>query len=303
MIPSYPKIFAFGSRIPVHPFDGKPAVFQEKVDGSQFSFGMVDGELQMRSKGQEQSLDVCDGMFRLAVESAHERGAPEGVVFRCEYLNKPKHNTLAYDRVPAGNLVVFDVYQRDNAGLWDYLAPDPAEALAVQVGLEYVPTWQDTITTADQILAMLDRESFLGGPNIEGVVMKRYDLIVPQFTTPLFCKYVSERFKEKHSTDWKNRNPSGKDFLGMLADTYRTEARWRKAIQHMRERGELVDGPQDIGPLMKEINVDVRDEIEEEAKQALFDHWWKTYAARTVGRGFPEWYKELLLRESFTEAS
>ena len=34
MIPSYPKIWAFGGKIPVNPFDGQPATFQEKVDGS-----------------------------------------------------------------------------------------------------------------------------------------------------------------------------------------------------------------------------------------------------------------------------
>ena len=32
-----------------------------------------------------------------------------GVTYYGEYLQKPKHNTLCYDRVPKDNIIIFDV--------------------------------------------------------------------------------------------------------------------------------------------------------------------------------------------------
>lgn len=305
MIPSYPKIWAFGGKIPINPFDGRPAVFQEKVDGSQFSFGLVDGHLHMRSKSQEQSVEQHDNMFALAVDRVTEFHAhgrlPAETVFRCEYLNKPKHNTLVYGRVPDHNLVAFDVFRASGAGLWDYLPPTEARPAAEEVGLEFVPTWTQVVTKADEILAMLDRESFLGSTPVEGVVMKRYDLLVPQFSAPLFCKYVSERFKEVHGKDWKDRNPTGKDFAEDLVEKYRTEARWEKAVQHLSERGELLGEPKDIGALIAEVRRDIDEECREEIADALYRHWSGS-SGRSLVRGLPEWYKERLLSEAVDAA-
>lgn len=311
-LPSYPKVWSFGSKIPMNPFDGKPAVFQEKVDGSQFSFGLVDGEIHMRSKNQPIQMNGNGGMFSLARDTvaflSKRNLLPHDVIFRGEYLSKPKHNTLKYGRVPDLNVVVFDVFSRDlETGLWWWEEPESAKAYANYSGLEYVPTWEATVTHADQVLEMIDRDSFLSTEDcqvkVEGVVMKRYDLIVPQFSSPLFCKYVSERFKEVHRTSWKNANPSGKEFMDQLADTYRTEARWEKAVQHLAERGQLECDPRDIGPLLKEVSADVLEECEDEIRDALFKEFWKKHGARAVGRGLPEWYKERLLRDSFTEAA
>lgn len=49
--------------------------------------------------------------------------------------------------------------------------------------------------------------------------------------------------------------------LELLYDSYRTEARWQKAVQHLRDEGKLLGEPKDIGPLMAEI---WRDLVEEE---------------------------------------
>jgi hypothetical protein len=296
-------VWAFGSKIPLNPFDEQPAIFQEKVDGSQFSFGNLDGELFMRSKSQEQSYERHDKMFAAAVEQVAIRHAdgslPEGVVFRGEYLQKPKHNTLAYDRTPDDLIVVFDAQRLSGFGSWEYLEPQQAAILAGLVGFEFVPTWEQTVTHPDDILAMLDRQSFLGGQRVEGVVLKRYDLIVPQFAAPLFCKYVSERFKEVHQSDWKERNP-GKEYGAILADKYRTEARFHKAVQHLREEGRLTGTPKDIGPLIAEVRRDIDEECKAEIAEALYKKWDQT-AGRTLTRGLPEWYKEQLLREAFDE--
>ena len=68
MISSYGSIYALGHKAVATILDGEVEA-TEKIDGSQFSFGMVAGRLVCRSKGQV--IDQNDpGMFRLAVQSA-----------------------------------------------------------------------------------------------------------------------------------------------------------------------------------------------------------------------------------------
>ena len=52
-------------------------------------------------------------------------------------------------------------------------------------------------------------------------------------------KYVREDFKEQNAMAWRVANPTQKDITQAIIETYRNEARWRKAVQHLRERGEL----------------------------------------------------------------
>jgi len=80
--------------------------------------------------------------------------------------------------------------------------------------------------------------------------------------------------------------------------SFRTEARWRKAVQHLQEKGELEGGPRDIGKLMKEINTDIEQEEIEEIKNFFCKHFLKQIK-RTAGAGFPEWYKDQLLKKAF----
>lgn len=71
MINSYPSIYSLGHRYISELFSG-PVVIQEKIDGSQFSFGNLNGKLFCRSKGQfykqrlaeaATAIDGTDGKF------------------------------------------------------------------------------------------------------------------------------------------------------------------------------------------------------------------------------------------------
>jgi hypothetical protein len=141
--------------------------------------------------------------------------------------------------------------------------------------------------------------SILGGQAIEGVVVKpkNYDLYGTDKKV-LMGKFVSEAFKEVHRKQWGESNPSTKDIISRIGDEYRTAARWNKSIQHLREAGRLVNDVQDIGPIIKEIPEDVLKECEEEIKEKLFKYAWP-HIRRSLHSGFPEYYKELLLKRSF----
>jgi len=305
---SYPKVYNVGHPQVADVMDGH-VVIEEKIDGSQFSFGIHGGELKLRSKSLEFAPGEEHKMFELAVEQVQKikHLLIEGYTYRCEYLQKPKHNTICYDRVPAMNLVLFDVETSESTFVRDL--PQIQTGIEMQrlfgpfaFGVEIVPVLYDgpgKEVTAEMISGFMDRVSILGGSKIEGVVIKNYD----RFTRDgkvMMAKHVSEKFKEVHRGDWKERHPKKLDIYTTLANEYRTPARWQKAIQHLAERGELTNSPKDIGALLKEVQRDIKDECGDEIKAKLFAHAWKT-VGRGVIRGLPEWYKKQLLEKQFKQ--
>jgi hypothetical protein len=274
-----------------------PVLVEEKVDGSQFSFGLIGGELVCRSKGKQQLLDAPDDMFKRAIEIIRTFILHPEWTYRGEYLQKPKHNTLSYSRTPANHIILYDI----NTGQEEYMTPAEKRAEAERIGLECVPVmFEGVVTDFEMFKSFLDRESVLGGCKVEGVVIKNYNLFTAEKKVAM-GKYVSEAFKEVHEKDWKERNPNKAEIEMLLIEQYRTDARWQKAIQHLREAGMLDGSPKDIGLLMREVPADVLKECEGEIKERLFKHFWPKIA-RGVTRGLPEWYKDQLAQSVFEEA-
>lgn len=293
---SYPSIFALGHRALAELFDG-PVLVEEKVDGSQFSFGLFEDGYRARSKGKQLILDAPEKMFATAVEHIQTLPLREGWTYRAEWLAKPKHNTLAYERAPTNGLIVFDI----NDGHESYLPWEAKAEEAARIGLEAVPVMHHgEVTDIDMFRAMLDRTSCLGGQLIEGVVLKNYAKFGPD-KKALLGKFVSERFKEKHKVEWRASNPTRKDVIALLGLAYKNEARWEKAVQHLREAGALEDSPRDIGALMKEVPADIKKECVDEIKDKLFEWAWPQIQ-RQVSNGLPEWYKGKLLEKQFEGA-
>ena len=295
---SFPKVYNLGHPALESLLDGD-IVVQEKVDGSQFSFGVLDSELRCRSKGAELYVDAPDKMFTLAVETAVEVndkwGLLPGYVYRAEYLLKPKHNALAYERVPAQNVILYDIERAPN----DFLAPEQVRAEAYRIGLETVPEFSVGKLEADEFAQLLDLQSCLGGPKIEGVVVKNYARFGRDGKV-LMGKHVSESFKEVHRKEWKAGNPTSRDAVQNLVAELRSEGRWAKAVQHLREAGELENDPRDIGKLIKEIQRDVEDEERDYIKEKLFAHFISSIR-RGAAAGVAEWYKQQLFQRQFDE--
>lgn len=297
---SYSSIYAIGHRAAADLFVG-PVVVEEKLDGSQFSFGVTeDGEtLLCRSKGADIFPENPEKMFAKAVESvlAIRDDLTPGWTYRGEYFQKPKHNTIAYGRVPEKHIILFDV----DTGLQDYLDPDAKRTEAGRLGLEVVPTiFEGHVSAFDDIKAMMRTESVLGGATPEGLVFKNYGQFGPDKKT-LMGKYVTEEFKEVHKGEWKKSNPGHGDIVSSLITQYRTPARWKKAVHHLRDAGVLTESPKDIPALMKEINVDVLKECEQDIKDALFAWAWPKIG-RGITAGAPQWWKDELAQSAFAEA-
>ena len=296
-LPSYGKIYNLGHR-QLGELLAAPVVVEEKVDGSQFSFGVREGVLHCRSKGRALDLDEPQKLFSGAVDTCkglHNRARlKEGWTYRGEVLQSPRHNTLEYARVPIGHIAIFDIDTADQC----YLNPDEKEVEAASLGLETVPcVYKGMLEHTETIKALMERESFLGKATIEGLVIKQYARFSHDGKA-LMGKHVSEKFKEKHGVAWKNKNPGGKDIVAMMVQMYKHTNRWEKSLQHLREDGSLEGTPRDIGKIVKAVQADVRVECEEEIKEALFKWAWPNIN-RGIVRGLPEYYKETLMAAQF----
>ena len=296
---SYPKIFSLGTDY-IRDIFLEPVEVSEKVDGSQFAFGKINGELRLRSKGASLYTTNPQKMFAAGisyVESIQDR-LPEGMIFYGEYLRAPKHNSLTYNRTPKNHIALFgvmDMTQKCHPNI---------QAWADILEVDHVPIIHaGNISGVTEIAALMDRESYLGGPKIEGLVVKNYhrQFLLGGQPMPLMAgKLVSESFKEVHRERWGAEEKSSSR-METFFESFRTHARWEKAVQHLAERGELENQPRDIGKLFKEIHIDIEAEEEQNAKEFLWCEF-KDQIKRRASAGFPEWYKMKLAERSFDDS-
>lgn len=296
---SYPKVYTLGHAALKEIFLDD-VIVEEKIDGSQFSFGMFNGEILTRSKSAVFPAEHPEEMFTKAVETVVGLRSllHEGWTYRAEYLQKPHHSGLTYKRVPDHYIIIFDI----NKGLEDYLPYDEKFDEAQRLGLEVVPLLHHgRIESAQDIRHLLERESILGGSLIEGVVVKNYK----RFSLDghaMLGKFVSEAAKEVINKAFRKANPTNQDIIDLLGQSYGTQMRWHKAVAHLRDEGKLENSPRDIGLLIKEIPNDVFSECELEIKDQLFNWAWPKIR-RLITHGMPEWYKQLLLDKQFEDGN
>ncbi len=297
MIKAFPKVFTLGQDYIRDIFDG-PVEVTEKIDGSQFDWGKINGELFMRSKGKIIFAAAPEKMFLQAIDYVQSIEAiiPDNTVFYAEYLKTPKHNTLKYERVPLNHLMLFgvsDAYgSKFNMGTAEY-----SEMLQI----DHVPLiYYGHIGNMEELAAMLETDSILGGCKVEGVVVKNYAkqfLLGGQPMPLMMGKFVSENFKEVNQKTWKGEH-TGKGKWELFCEAYRTPARWNKAIQHLADIGELENSPRDIGKLIKEIQRDITEEEKQTIMEFLFREFGNEVLRKSIA-GFPEYYKEKLAERSF----
>lgn len=288
------KIFTYGDVFARDILKGEVSI-TEKVDGSQFNFGIQDAStmaFEFASKGAEIDVAKPPNIFAPSVDYILRNAlCHPGWTYHGEAMHRPKHNTLAYGRVPSGHVALFGVVD-DQGEYQDY---DVIAAEAERLGLEVVPEiWRgpgSELEGADVREKLLDRESFLGREKIEGFVMKNYGVAIDyhgQLYPLCQAKVVSDRFKERHKENPEYASPMEK--IGWMV---RTDARWEKAVNALRDGASLSETVKDIGPLLKKLHQDIDEEDVDFFKEEL----WKLFSRdikKMACRGFPEWYKKRL---------
>ena len=305
-INSYPKVWNLGHAALAAWLEREPTVVvQEKVDGSQFSFRKetTEGPVEFRSKGQTLDPATDDKLFAASIAhiQLHYGCLVPGWTYRTEALFRPKHNTKAYGRTPSGHVVLFDVETGDQ----DWYDRQRLYDIAGSIEVEAAPIlYQGRFPSLDELKALMETESFLGGAKVEGVVVKpagRADAVYDERTgKTLMAKFVSGEFRESNARQRAKMKPSTVETMREFGQSVGGPARWEKAVQHLRESGDLVGEPKDIGPLMKEIARDVLEEEGEHIARILVKKYGR-YVVKSAQAGFPEWYKMRIAEAQLNE--
>ena len=305
----FPKIYAVGSSEVKDVFNGRVEI-TEKLDGSCIGFGLIDGELVVRSKNKELNLNTPESMFVSAVlyiKSIQDR-LPDNLFFYGECISKPRHNVLTYERVPNGNIALFAAVGQKGDGSPYFDNYNGVSDWAAELGMGVVQLlWEKEVPESFRndsskfFEMLLSKPSALGG-KMEGIVIKNHNMLpnlYGRYCPITIAKLVSDDFKEVKVQKIARPDKATK-FEEMLA-MYKTEARWRKAIQHLAEKGELNYNATDIGPLIKEIHTDLMEECAEGFRDALFNFFYKQWLA-AASEGFANYYKGYLMERKDDEA-
>lgn len=292
------KVWTLGDRYTDGIFLG-PVQITEKVDGSQINFGYNEKDgLWMLSKGSTIHLGDNNKLFHPAAEHIHrlysEGKLKEGWSYHGETLATPRHNTLAYERTPKNHIALYGVFSNEGHQAQHAALSIIADLLDVDVvPLIFQGEYTPGEDFGEQLDEWLNRESYLGKEKIEGFVIKNYgreQFLGGQLLPLTQAKFVSERFKERHKVAWPENNRSP---LVRIGEMVRTEARWQKALQKLRDSGEMQQHPRDIGGLLKILHKD----LEEEDKEVIKEQLWNAFSKdikRAAVRNFPEAYKRYL---------
>lgn len=255
----------------------------EKIDGSQITFGVFDGRLLIRSKGRDMSNDEPAGMFGAGLTAIRAVASrlPHGVTFHGEYLQKPKHNVLAYERVPRNHVVLFDAV---SAG--QFVDPSSLAGLCETVGA-FEPV-QHRYMHLSEVTPAAFQTSQLGGVP-EGVVIKHNGVA---------AKLVSVQFHEvKEDKTTRTRPNPQADLAVTLANKYCPPARYIKAVQRLKENGQWHGDKRDIGLLRREVSADLEGECGSEIRDWLYENTRKALLRQALSP-LTEWYEQYLTNEN-----
>lgn len=290
---SYPKVYSVGDARVEGLLKG-PVVVTEKIDGSQFSFGMLEGGLVIHSHHADiTNVDLPYGMFTDAIRWVRDNKEKlkVGYIYRGEVVYRPKHNILTYNRTPKNNIIIFDI----NADPSGYMGYSDVVYEAQRLGLETVPLfYYGTIQGAGDLKNLLSAKPSILGGSVEGCVVKNYRAYNGDGHV-LMGKYVTDAFKEIKTSIMP---VPGESWLDSLVRRYKTEARWSKAVIHLYEQGRLSWVAQDIPALMEETERDLKEECSAAIAKDLLDHWWREISSK-VRSGLPDWYLKQLADKAF----
>lgn len=257
------------SGIVLDKFKHRGLVVQEKLDGSNASFTMEDGELVCFSRRKKlKQGETLNGFYNWVHENIEEWmfGFLEGYIIFGEWLVKHK---IQYKEEYYKEFYVFDVYDKSTER---YLPHDDMVCITDKLGLKRVktllfaePEYFHNLKT-EYIQDSVGKSDMTVKPNTgEGIVIKYLD---GKSEHEDYYKIVSNEFKEfnrqKMKTEVKNNDS--------VADYAITKPRMEKMIFRAIEEGRLSEDNMELenfGLIMKEVGQDFVDDIMEEEKDNM----------------------------------
>lgn len=259
------------SGIVLDKFKHRGLVVQEKLDGSNASFTMENGELVCFSRRKKlNENETLNGFYNWVHENVDEEVLAtllNGFIIFGEWLVKHK---IQYKEECYKEFYVFDVYDKKKEM---YLPPENVMIIAEDLNLKHVeylmvvpPSNQLSNIQPQDIQDLVGKSDMTVKPNTgEGIVIKYLD---GKSEHEDYYKIVSNEFKEfnrqKMKTEIKNNDS--------VADYAMTRARMEKMIFRAIEEDRLKEEDlelENFGPIMKEVGQNFVDDIMEEEKDNM----------------------------------
>ena len=240
---------------------GDQIIIQEKVDGANASFAVVDGELKCWSRNRELNMsNTLEGFYVWAKQNIEVDKLLEGVVYFGEWTAQHK---VVYEGY-AKQFFLYDIY---NLHLEEYVSFSMVRDEAKRLGLNLIPVFfEGEFESFEQLMSYVGRTELNGklGQEVsgEGIVVKNVDYR-DSFGKQMFVKLVVDKFAEvqmqKAPKDPKKKfTPEELKVRECI-----TSPRVEKQLFKMIEEGLLERdyGVEDTGKILKHISPLVAEDI------------------------------------------
>lgn len=272
---------------------GDQIIIQEKIDGANASFAVIDGELKCWSRNKELSMNnTLEGFYVWVKENINVDKLLEGVIYFGEWTAQHK---VVYEGFKK-QFFLYDIY---NLHLEEYVSFSMVRDEAKRLGLQLVPVFfEGEFESFEQLTSYVGRTELngtLGGkPCGEGIVVKNV-AYRDRFGKQLFVKLVVDKFaevqKQKAPKDPKKKFSEEELKVRECVTAPRVE----KQLFTMIEEGLLERnfGIEEMGKILKHINPLVAEDILKE-EMGDFPHVTVGEIQRMISRVLPFIVKEII---------
>lgn len=211
---------------------------EEKYDGS--SLMVFNGEFYNRTLLDERLKYSSNSAFSRTVAALQNIELNPNYAYYGEAFRNAYHNYISYGRMPRHYFMCYDIFDV-SGGRW--LTRQELEyecaARTLECARVLASGISGDITLNDVVAEIMSNlpESSLGG-KMEGIVIKMVDREVIRGYKKERDDLVEAVNSGKLHAKFANLDISADNFLSQLGLLFATEARRRKAIQHIDERGE-----------------------------------------------------------------
>lgn len=266
---------------------GDYIVIQEKLDGANASFKVIDGVIYAYSRNTKLNENNNLRGFYQWTQTLNPEKLLDGVIYYGEWLVKHK---LDYgDNM--NQFYLFDIYNEFTQEYVNFLmVKDEAKRLKINlIPLLYEGEYQ----SFDHLMSFVGK-SFLGSEG-EGVVVKNVGY-VDSFGNQRFVKLVSDSFREvQHQKAPKD--PDIKSEESMAVDQVLTVPRVEKLMHKLVDEGILDEkfGIEDMGTILRHLGERVYDDIMKEEYDAL-EKYEEKDIRKSIGKKLPNIVKSIIFQ-------
>ncbi len=264
----YHSIVRYGHRTTTNVLNkGDYIVIQEKIDGANASFAVVDGELKCWSRNTLlDGSNTLGGFYDWVHNNINKDTLLDGVLYFGEWLTPHK---VVYAEEYKKQFFLYDIY---NTHLEEYVSFSMVEDEHKRLGLNLVPVFfKGEFESYEQISQYIGRTE-LGGtikgePSGEGIVVKNVSY-KDNFGKQMFVKLVVDGFAE-FVRQKLPKDPKAMSKTRQLVADCLTQARVDKHLFKMVDEGFLVEdyGIEEMGSILKHLNGVITEDIIKEEMQ------------------------------------